>query len=363
MIAQNYKQTKNAEALDKCQELLDILPGFCSGYAVAISGYNKPLTQLAYLQRLSIFFRWMHEYNPYFAKKSIVDFTIDDMALLKRPDIEEFLHHLDLYGAASKEEIEEAKKTHTVIIGASPATRNNYISAINSLYNYFLDNDYIEKSPVARIRHKKLDKKVAVALDDYQKDKLLQVIDYGSDKMTKKQEEYREKISLRDHTIVLLALRTGLRVSELVGLNVDDIDFRKCKLSVYRKRGKEDEVFFDDEVKDYLMAWLNERQLFHPTDDERALFLSGRGTKQGTRLSVRSVEILIKKYSQIAIPEIAHKMYPHRLRSTCATDLINKTHDINYAKTVLSHENITTTTQYIKDNEYLKEQNRNILLD
>lgn len=358
-----YKQEKNAETLDKCQEMLDSLPGFCSGYAVSISGFNKPLTQLAYLQRISVFCRWLYEYSVYFAKKPITDFTIDDMALLKKADIEEFLHHLDMYGAASKEEIKTARQTKTVLIGVSDATRNSYISALNSLYNYFLDNEYIEKNPMARIKHRTLGKKEVIALDDYQKDQLLQVIDYGSSKMTKKQLEDREKLSLRDHTIILLALRTGLRVSEIVGLDIDNIDFRKNTIKVHRKRDKDDTVYIDDEVKAYLLEWLEERKIFHPADEERAVFVSGKGQKTGTRLSVRSIQLLVKKYSEFAVPEIASEMHPHRLRSTFCSDLIDETHDIYYAKSAMAHENIQTTTLYIRESQHQKEANRNILLE
>lgn len=361
-MSEFYKNYTNSNSLQKCEELLTTLPYFCEGYIISTSRYNKPLTQLAYLQRLSVFFEWLHENNPYFKKKNITDISIDDMGLLKKSDIEEFLYHIDKYGALTKEEIKDYRAKDKIIIPTKAATGNNYISALNSLYNYFLDNEYLEKSPVARIRHKKETKRPVIALDDYQKDKFIQTIDYGSEFMTKKQNEFREKTMIRDRTIVILMARTGIRVSELVGLDIDDIDFRKNRFSVIRKRGKEEFVYFDDEVKNCLEEWLFDRETYHPVDDERALFITNMGKNKGGRMSVRSIQLLVKKYAVIGTPEIGEKFTPHKLRSTCATDIINKTGDINYAKNVLGHENITTTTRYILDNEKQKEENRNILI-
>lgn len=361
-MSQYYKNITNSNVNIKCDELLESLPSFCHGYYISTSGYTKPLTQLAYLQRLDFFFRWLHDYNPYFAKKSLKDYAIDDMGLLKKADFEEFLHHIDVYGAMLLDEIHEYKQLGKVISPSKTSTRNSYLSALNSLFNYFIDEEYLIGNPVSRIRHRKEDKKIIIGLDDYQKDQMMSVIDEGSEYMSSREDSYREKVRIRDRTIILVAMRTGIRVSELVALDLDDIDDRNNRFKVIRKRGKEEYVYFDDEVKQALADCIADRKRFAPADNERALFLSGRGAKSGSRLSVRSVEILVKKYSKLGTPEIGAKMTPHKLRSTCASDIIEKTGDIHYAQTVLGHESITTTTHYIKDNEKLKEERRNLLM-
>lgn len=360
-MAREYKDLNNAKCEKKISEMLRTMPRFCRGYIISISGYNKPLTQLAYLQRLEFFFYWLHDNNSYFSKSEISDYTVDSLAMLKKVDFEEFLHHIDVYGAIRNDEIDKMEALGKVIMPAKASTRNNYLSALNSLYNYFLDNEYIDSSPVSRIKHKKEDKKIVIALDEEQKNNILDTIECGSAQLSNRQELFREKTYVRDKAIYILAMHTGIRVSELVSLDVDDLDFRKHCFVVIRKRGKEDVVYMDDTSEQAILDWLEIRRTMNVPDDEDALFLSMQGKKIATRLSVRSVERMVKKYAQIGAPELGTKVTPHKLRSTCVTDIINKTGDIYYAKTVAGHENIATTTLYTKEDEKKKEQNRNLL--
>ena len=112
-MAREYKEQKNAETTVKILELEAILPDFCHGYIVSISGYNKPLTQLAYLQRIHFFLQWLLEYNSFFCKHytKINEFKVSDLELLKKADFEEFLAHISKFGAVSKEEIKSSIET------------------------------------------------------------------------------------------------------------------------------------------------------------------------------------------------------------------------------------------------------------
>lgn len=363
-MSYNYIDSKASQNELKIAELLTFLPKFCHDYIISISGFTKPLTQLAYLQRIQFFLYWLLDNNIYFSKKyaEIKDFTIDDINQLKKIDFEEFFYHISIYGAMRKEKILEANHTSQNIIPTKTATRNNYLSALKSLYTYFLDNEYISNAPVLRIRQRTLDKHQVIALDNYQINQIMDVINHGSSQMSDRQEYNRGKTYIRDKAIYTLALNTGIRVSELVSLDIGDIDFRRHCFNIIRKRGKEDTVYFSDSVEAALLDWLEIRPQFLSDQNEQALFLSTQGSKKGLRLSVRSVEILVKKYAKIGAPEIGSKITPHKLRSSYATKIIEKTGgDINYAKNVLGHENITTTTHYIKDNEKQKELNRNLL--
>ena len=236
-----YKDETNSNVNIRCAEMLEEMPEFCGAYLISMSGYTKPLTQLAYLQRIDFFFRWLHEYNAYFEKRDIRSFSINDLALLRKSDFEDFLHHIETYGALSKIEIYELRKANKFIPSSKASTRNNYLSAINSLFNYFVDEEYLPGNPLSRIRHKKEDKKIVIALDDSQKDQVMSVIDYGSQFLSDRQNAYLEIVRTRDHAIVLLAMRTGIRVSELVGIDVEDVDFKRNRFMVTRKRGKEEQ--------------------------------------------------------------------------------------------------------------------------
>ena len=231
--------------------MLTFLPKFCHDYIISISGFTKPLTQLAYLQRIQFFLYWLLDNNIYFSKKyaEIKDFTIDDLNQLKKIDFEEFFYHISIYGAMRKEKILEANHTSQNIIPTKTATRNNYLSALKSLYTYFLDNEYISNAPVLRIRQRTLDKHQVIALDNYQINQIMDVIDHGSSQMSDRQENNRGKTYIRDKAIYTLALNTGIRVSELVSLDIGDIDFRRHCFNIIRKRGKEDTVYFSDSVE------------------------------------------------------------------------------------------------------------------
>ena len=104
------------------------------------------------------------------------------------------------------------------------------------------------------------------------------------------------------------------------------------------------------------MDWLDVRKNMKETlgiaDDEDALFVSTKGVKKGTRLSVRSVEIMVKKYAKIAAPEVTN-FHAHSLRSSCATKV--------YTQSVLGHANISTTMRYVKNDEKKKKENRTLL--
>lgn len=365
-MAREYKERKNAETEAKIFILQKALPDFCAGYIRSIAGYTKPLTQLAYLQRIQFFLMWLLDYNVYFNKKyaSISQFATQDLSQLKKTDFEEFLNHIQKYGAILKEELDARMQTGKYIVPSKSSTRNNYLSALRSLYNYFLENDIVDTAPVLKIRQMKIDKTIPIALTDKQAESISDTILIGSEHITGKQEASRIITSARDLAIYTLALHTGIRVSELVSLDVRDINFDEHCFKVIRKRGNEDIVYFDNTTERVLLDWLDERRDMKETlgiaDDEDALFVSTKGIKKGTRLSVRSVEIMVKKYAQIAVPEVTN-FHAHSLRSSCATNIYDKSLDLVYTQSVLGHANISTTMRYVKDDEKKKKDNRTLL--
>ena len=346
-MAREYKEQKNAETTVKILELEAILPDFCHGYIVSISGYNKPLTQLAYLQRIHFFLQWLLEYNSFFCKHytKINEFKVSDLELLKKADFEEFLAHISKFGAVSKEEIKSSIETGKYITESKPATRNNYLSALRSLFTYFLENDMIDTAPVLKIRQATVNKTIPISLNDNQIDRISDTIMNGSEFISAKQEESRLITSARDLAIYTLALHTGIRISELVSLDVKDINWNNRSFKVIRKRGNEDIVYFDNTTERVLLD---------------CLFISTKGRNRGTRLSVRSVERMVKKYAEIAVPEVKG-MHVHSLRSTCATNVYEKSHDLVYTKSLLGHSSVNTTMRYVKDDEQKKKDNRTLL--
>ena len=141
--------------------------------------------------------------------------------------------------------------------------------------------------------------------------------------------------------ILTLFLGTGIRISELVGLDNDSFDFEENSFIVTRKGGNRTILYFSDEVKYALQEYIAEKSNDPKVPkEETAFFLS----MQYKRINVRTVEILVKKYSKIVTP--LKKITPHKLRSTYGTRLYNATGDIYIVADVLGHRDVNTTKRH-----------------
>ena len=159
--------------------------------------------------------------------------------------------------------------------------------------------------------------------------------------LSKKEREFHEKNNVRDLAMMQLMLGTGIRVSECVGLNLSDLDFNNNGIRIHRKGGKNVTIYFSDEVESGLRAYLEERKLKIPAlGHEEALFLS----IQNKRISVRSVEKMVKKYASRVTP-LKH-ITPHKLRSSYGTNLYQETGDIYLVADVLGHSDVNTTKKH-----------------
>ena len=146
---------------------------------------------------------------------------------------------------------------------------------------------------------------------------------------------------VRDLALLTLLLGTGIRVSECVGLDINDVDFRNGGIKIRRKGGNEAVIYFGHEVEDALLDYMDERQHKIPASGhENAFFLS----MQNKRLSVRSVEKLVKKYASKVTS--LKKITPHKLRSTYGTNLYRETGDIYLVADVLGHKDVNTTKKH-----------------
>ena len=141
--------------------------------------------------------------------------------------------------------------------------------------------------------------------------------------------------------MITLLLGTGIRVSECVGLDLNDVDFKNNGIKVVRKGGNEMIVYFGEEVESALRDYLEVREGITPiAGHENALFLS----TQRKRIGIKAVENLVKKYaSQITGTK---KITPHKLRSTYGTALYQETGDIYLVADVLGHKDVNTTKKH-----------------
>lgn len=209
----------------------------------------------------------------------------------------------------------------------------------------------IRTNPTEFVDVPKLNEKEIVKLDIDEVAMLLDEVESG-DSMTKKQKAYHNKTKIRDLALMTLLLGTGIRVSECVGLDINDVDFVNDGIKIVRKGGNEVVIYFGDEVRKALLDYMEERKKLAPeTGHENALFIS----MQMKRLGVRSVENLVKKYSSLVTK--LKKITPHKLRSTYGTSLYRETGDIYLVADVLGHKDVNTTRKHyaaIEDNRRRK---------
>ena len=324
-----YYQQKDIENIKKLREMMKALPPFCTEFFRGIEPRTSTRTRIAYAYDLSVFFDFLKKENPVFAKMERMDFKLEQLDQITVTDLEEYMEYL-------KYRFNE--QNHEIMNQERGIMRK--ISSLKSFYNYFFRTEKLTTNPAALIRLPKLHEKEIIRLDVDEVALLLDAVEQGEG-LTEKQKAFHKRTRLRDLALLTLLLGTGIRVSECVGLDINDIDFKNGGIHIHRKGGKEVTVYFGSEVENALQDYLDERFGIIPEEgSEQALFLS----MQRKRMNVRSVENLVKKYAHIVTP--LKKITPHKLRSTYGTNLYRETGDIYLVADVLGHSDVNTTKKH-----------------
>lgn len=208
-------------------------------------------------------------------------------------------------------------------------TVNKKLSALRSFYKFMLIRGYVTADPTRKVKGPKGEKHLPVFVRESEMDTLLDKVEFGDD--------YE---GLRDRLIILLLYSTGMRLAELVGLNVSSIDFYSSSVKVLGKRNKERVIPFGTELREALQVYLDVRAQQPQAVDSAALFLG----KKGLRITREMVSSVVKKYlSQVST---ARKLSPHVLRHTFATAMLNNGAEVEVVRQLLGHESIATTEIY-----------------
>lgn len=329
MAVLSYHEQKDKENILRLRGLIKELPPFCADFFRGIEPRTSSRTRIAYAYDLHVFFDFLRRENPVLNKLDVKDIALDQLDQLSVADFEEYMEYLKYRFNDRNQEV--MNKERGIM---------RKICSLKSFYNYFYRNERIKNNPAALVQLPKLHEKEIIRLDVDEVALLLDEVEQG-EKLTEKQKEFHKKTKVRDLALVTLLLGTGIRVSECVGLNISDIDFKNGGIRIYRKGGKEVTVYFGTEVEDALLDYLEERDQILPEEgSEDALFLS----LQRKRMSVRSVENLVKKYSRTVAP--LKPITPHKLRSTYGTSLYRETGDIYLVADVLGHSDVNTTKRH-----------------
>jgi len=325
----SYHQQKDIENVKHLRELVKELPRFCGDFFRGIEPRTSSRTRIAYAYDLKVFFDFLQKENPVIGKVDMKEIPLDFLNTLRVVDIEEYMEYLKYRFNDRNQEV--TNKERGIM---------RKISSLKSFYNYYYRNERLQNNPAALIQLPKLHEKEIIRLDVDEVALLLDEVEKG-ESLTEKQKAYHEKTKVRDLALLTLLLGTGIRVSECVGLDLNDIDFKNGGIRIHRKGGKEVTVYFGTEVEDALLDYLEERnQMIAEEGSENALFLS----MQKKRIAVRSVENLVKKYSRLVTP--LKKITPHKLRSTYGTSLYKETGDIYLVADVLGHSDVNTTKKH-----------------
>lgn len=218
------------------------------------------------------------------------------------------------------------------INNCSKVSIDNIRRNLSSFFSWLEEENYILKSPMKRIHKIKTDKVIKETLSDESLECLRDSCD-----------------NLRDLAIIDLLASTGMRVGELVNINIEDIDFENRECVVFGKGNKERPVYFDARTKIHLKNYLKSR-----TDDNPALFVSL--DKPFNRLQISGVEIRLRNLGRrLGI----HRVHPHKFRRTVATRAIDKGMPIEQVQSLLGHSQIDTTMHYAMVNQNnVKESHR-----
>lgn len=328
-MSRTYFNKRDMENVDKLNRILeDDLPEFCQDYFVGVSSNTTPLTRLNYAYDLRTFFKYMVGRISRFKGRSTKEIAPADIESLSPFEIEAYLNYVEIYKDADGNIVKNGERG-----------KSRKLAAIRSLVKYFEKKQLIRYNPTASVDTPKLHEKEIIRLNSAEIDTMMDVVETGAG-LSDHQLKYQENTKIRDLAMVSLFLGTGIRVSELVGLDLDDVNFEDKSFVVTRKGGARVILYFSDEVAGYLYDYYSMRQADETLKNEPALFLS----LQKKRITTRAVENVIKKYSQIATP-LKH-ITPHKLRSTFGTQLYRNTGDIYVVADVLGHKDVNTTKRH-----------------
>jgi integrase/recombinase XerC len=253
-----------------------------------------------------------------------------------------FLEQRDIEPCALSRQIFREYLSRLVADGVSPGSIQRKVSAARGFYRWLHAQGVIESNPLANVKGPRKPRRLPSFLTH---DEVTALI--SSPRGSRPQ-------AMRDRAILELLYATGMRVSEIAALNLDDVDLDGQAVRVLGKGNKERIVIMGDPAREALEQYLREARPKLATGPERAFFLN----RDGGRLSVRRVQLMLRKYAAAA--GLGKRAYPHLLRHTFATHLLDGGADLRVVQELLGHANVNTTQVYLHVTE---ERQRKVMED
>lgn len=322
---------------EKLKNYLNDLPDFVFRYISHYYDGDSVNTQIAYAIDLRIFFQFLMFSHRFSEVTALDGFTTDHLEQITLDDLLDYKSYLKEYTITfTTDDGKIFTKKHT----NSNFGINRKLSSLRGMFSYLYKSDRISHNITEKLDLTKLSQKIKKPLTSQETLRLLDVIFHGENYFEgRAKTEYLNR-KLRDIAVYICYLGTGIRVSELVNLDICDLDFETSSFKVVRKGGDEDEIFMPPQVQDEIYAYLEERMKI--STDSPALFLS----RTNERLSVATVEHNLKTYCHAAGIYHKDKTRPHALRRTFACTLLADGVDIKMVAELMGHKNIEVTHKF-----------------
>lgn len=272
----------------------------------------------------------INEYLDYLRNiKRYSEFTVENYAR----DLKSFKKYLDDDGELSYLNVDKYQIRDYISLkmqnnSLKNRSLNRHLSSLRGFYSYLVDNKKIEANPFSVIRSLKVEKKLPSVLSESQIKELYQYKTSKDDLL-----DYRNQLMIR------LILDSGLRLSELINLTLNNINFEDNMLLIRGKGNKDRFTFFTNETKEMFVYYLETIRNKLINEDTNIVFLS----KQGLPINKRTFEKMLLK---IKLRDSSINLHPHLLRHTFATRLLEEGADLRMVQELLGHESLSTTQIY-----------------
>ncbi len=328
---------------EKIKSICNELPDPCHSFLLETGTEMAISTRLCYARELRLFFNYMKNNTPVFDGSEITDLGYEDLKKITSQHISRYL-------------------TLTMDDQCKERTIHRKRATLSRFFSYLVDNRLIDYNPVsAAVKVKVHQSDVVVYLDFDEQESLLSTVDCGSG-LDQKKLKYHGRYRLRDIALITLLLDTGMRVSEINGINISDLDLDKFSVIVTRKGGNKETLYYSDDAKDSIIDYIKEKKMkFTDIPDNAPLFSTNLDPEQ--RLGIRAIQKLVKKYSLAAIPGKGNKISVHKLRSSFAMSYYKARPNILELQKKLGHKNITTTNIYAKATDEQMLDTRSVISD
>jgi integrase/recombinase XerC len=326
------------------------MPDLVSDYIMSIQEKMTLRTQIAYIKDYTMFLEYLLSLPAFKDYEKIEEFKVSDMELLEEKDIWQFLDYLTEYKKTFKgKNGDEYTQTFT----NTKQGKARKLASLHSLFDYLARKHKI-KDPTKFIEVKISKKReIKDRLNNEEINRLMHVIIDDVNIENERKKKFHQRIKIRDLNMLLILAFTGMRVSELIQLDISDVNIQEEALIVTRKGGDEDKLYMSDEIIGHLSDYIDKRKSIIALDNSNkdALFLSN----QRKRINAKTVNYMLDKYAKRA--EIPIKVTPHVLRRSFATELLDRTDNVQLVSEILGHSDISTTSKfYISSKEAKKRQ-------